>query len=230
MPLFSRPVPIPPQPRGRSAVRENDSLAALVETRSVVQKIDSFLRQFSIKQVNSADGRILNVLGSDVGFEEVGTSESAPFQIQTKNAGTSEDPVWKAGVTSGSLFLSPKWDDRKTISGLLNDDLTVGWNDLLANDAFWLELVWTGITLSASIKSFGASGEWSDFADMVEFASSSSPAQTKAKFPIGYSIADSEGNPSITQSLHSNLLLTNACFAGKACLYPRPFDLEPYIT
>lgn len=83
MPLFTKPVPIGPLPRGRDAVRENDSINALVETRSVLEKVVSFLGGYSNKTIQGADGKIYNVLGNDAGEgESISTDISyQPFQL-----------------------------------------------------------------------------------------------------------------------------------------------------
>ena len=159
------------------------------------------------------------------------TEPSCPFQIIVKNNGTHSSPVWQAGVLSGSLYKSANWEDRQTVTGLLDDAQTTGWFDVILEDCIWLEITWASGTMSATIHSWGQGDSWDDFAAMVVFASDASPAQTKALFPIGFTHASTAGvpTPEVTQSLCSDLLLANACFKGKACRYPKPYEVKPYL-
>ena len=142
-----------------------------------------------------------------------------PFQILTKLEGS----TWKAGVAAGTLLLSPAWNNKQAITNLLSADKTTGWFNVSSADSIWLEIAWSGATISScAIKSFGHGDTWSDLSQTVAFASSSSPAQTIARFPIGYITSASSGKPIITQSLKTSLQLTRAVHQGKACLYPRP--------
>jgi len=157
MALFSQPVPIAPSPRGRAAVREGDTIIALTETRTVLKKIDAFLRSFGVNSITSADGKIYNALSRVAGAGPAGAiALDHPWRITMKMMpGT--PPVMKFGVSFRSdVYDGISWE-KSTVTGLFTTDSPTdddaGWHNAATGFVFlWGQLNDSGVITSIEVK------------------------------------------------------------------------------
>lgn len=164
-----------------------------------------------------------------------GSSDAVhPFKIYIKNLGTEETPIWKAGVEyNSSLFKSLKPNDRQTITGLLSEDYSTGWFSLMANDAIWLgitfdvdaNITWAGIdswgqsdAFDIDVAAWVSTGGKKSY--VADDGSTTAPFHQTSRMLLGYTIAGSEGEPVLTQSVNSHLVLRNCLIDGRVCRYP----------
>lgn len=158
-----------------------------------------------------------------------------PFKIYVKNFGTvPATPIWKAGVEyNSSLFKSLKPNDKQTITGLLSEDYSTGWFDLITADAIWLGVIFdvnANITW-ARIDSWGQGNEfnidaaaWDDSAGkkpyVADDGAEEDPFHQTSRLLLGYTVAGNEGEPVLTQCVSSHQVLRNCCINGRAARYP----------
>lgn len=159
---------------------------------------------------------------------------SHPFQVILKNVGTAESPSWKGGVVyESSLYQSLKPNDKKAITGLLSEDKTTGWFDVIGNDCIWLGIVFntSGVITSANIDSWGQSDSfqidkaaWSGDNGYCEDDGGTPKKHQTSRKIIAYTIAGSGGQPILTQSMFKDQVLRNVCIDSRPAIYP--FDHE----
>jgi len=188
MALFSQPVPIPPHGRGSGAVREGDTIKALVETRGVIARISAFLAGFGVNTITGADGRMFDVLSKSAGGVPGitgGIPLDHPWTIRIKKI----DSSWKAGISHRSDVYDGMTWTKKTVTGLFTSDApqedNAGWIPVEAGFVYLkgtvdsegeitaINVEWGEAALSGIFRVKSAAGQQTEFAWVIGYLWSS---------------------------------------------------------
>lgn len=160
-----------------------------------------------------------------------GDSGDHPFKvtIRPKESGGFEA---KVNINS-SLMKSLRPDDRQVISGLDT------WFNCIANDVIWLGIVFTPGTStieSASIDSYGqgdvfvvSENAWSGNNGYCESDGADPPSHQTSRVMIAYTLAGSDGSPTLYQTCYTHLILRNVCIDLRGATFPFPAPYGPYF-
>lgn len=199
------------------------------------------LRQFSIKsRIIEAEPYNLDegpdgtqLVFEDEAGEPVNSSPiaRAPFKLYIRPKPGSEGN-YEGGIEYYSgLFDSLQPDDKLTITGLLSEDRATGWRDVIANDAFWLTVIFdsVGAVASATINSWGDGDEfnldepaWSGNDGYCEDDEGTPPVHQTSRILLAYTIAGSAGQPVPWQLVTSHLVLRDVVIDARYARYPFP--------
>lgn len=156
---------------------------------------------------------------------------STPFFV-TKRANPDSPGQFQAMVSSGDLLKSLQPSDNLTITGLNS------WFPLIANDVIWIYIVIDSYAAqSATIQSYGLGNNgfdptteaWDNEGGFVQDDAGTPPSQIAANCMIAESVPDAKGNPSITQKLFSNLIMTNCFLVFEPAIFPLPSPYGRYV-
>jgi hypothetical protein len=156
-----------------------------------------------------------------------------PFQVFLR-AKPSNAAITQAGVYyHSSLFQSLRPNDKYPITGLLSEDKSTGWFDLIANDAIWLGVTfdssgepdWAGIDSWGGDKEFKIDKEaWSNEKAYCEDDGGTPPIHQTSRKLIAYTTANDEGKPVLHQVMFRHQVLRDCNIDGRPARYP--FDHE----
>jgi len=158
------------------------------------------------------------------------STANTPFLVKTRK--NSQSGLWEAYVNFGDLLNSLQPDDNTTITGLET------WIPLDANDVLWIEITISNYSIiGATLHSYGlgdsefdpTAAPW-DNGGFVQDDNGTPPKQISASCIIAQSEPDTNGSPSVTQKLFSNLLLMACCLDGFPAIFPFPSPYGRYIT
>lgn len=136
-------------------------------------------------------------------------------------------------VYESSLYKSRRPNHKQAITGLLSEDRTTGWFDLINNDAIWLGIIFdsAGEITSAQIDSWGTSGEfdvtadaWSGENGYCEDDGESPPKFQAARKLIAYTIAGEDGKPIPHQVMSQHQILEDCVIDARYARLPIDYD------
>lgn len=152
-----------------------------------------------------------------------------PFLVLTR-AKPNVPAITQAGVIyESSLFKSLRPNDKKSITGLLDEDRENGWFDMIGNDAIWLGVTFdsSGVPDWAGIDSWGQSDTfeidedaWSENNGYCEDDGGDPAKHQTSRKLIAYSVAGESGKPILTQVMFHDQVLRNVCIDGRPARYP----------
>lgn len=160
---------------------------------------------------------------------------SHPFQVLQRPKPNVPN-VWQCGVVyESSLYLSLRPNHKQVITGLLSEDQTTGWFDIISADAIWLGIVFdgSGTPVSVGIDSWGQGDSfeidenaWSGNDGYCEDdGDAEAPVHQTSRKLIAYTMAGETGQPPVlTQVMFRDQVLRNVCIDGRPARYP--FDHE----
>lgn len=153
-----------------------------------------------------------------------------PFQVRVRQKPDAPGVYQWGVVYDSSLFLSRRPNHKQAITGLLSEDLTSGWSDMIASDAIWLGIVWNrdgditfcGIDSWGDGKEFDLEAEaWSGSNAYIEDdGDETDPVHQTSRIIIAYSVTGETGAPVLDQVLTSNLVLEVVIVDGRPAYYP----------
>jgi hypothetical protein len=118
--VFNTNIPMPPHPKDKyNPTREEGSINAQAETRSVLQRLINLLAPYQPTRIMEAErGEILEVLAKPYGMGEVVGAQMLPWDLIARPdpESTAENPPYLVTVQPGMLsgFLAVNWDDEFT--------------------------------------------------------------------------------------------------------------------
>jgi hypothetical protein len=160
-----------------------------------------------------------------------------PFKIFTRT-NPSNPLLFQARVYDKSDVLkSINLTDKLNVTGLTtyNTDGSVkesSWFSYISNDVIYL--TYTIGDASATIHSYGQGDSGFNPASTAGDASSviaiSGGTQTTWRIMLGYSLSDDDGNPVLTQTWNTHVLISNGCITGKGCVYDFTSPRGAYVV
>lgn len=200
---------------------EFDALKKQVESSKIRKGVGYRLRR-------NGGGTVL-----DIQPGKGGGSSSHPFKvfIGAKPVSEGQEPGengWQCHVTQGALFLSLKPDDVMAIDNLTLDDAEAPtYLTLLANDCIYLETTytddWSCTPETSEIKTWGESGTFDPTLEAWQenaYVEKADKAQTKSRVILAYTVAGDSGEPVLTQTTKTDLMLKGQIIAGNFALFP----------
>lgn len=107
---FMHPTPIEPGPKGKyQPTREGDTLKALGESKSVLERLMTFLAPYQPNNITDVSGRRFQVLAVDFGKEDV-VAASKPFQLVAFKDGATQKVKVLASTMAGDIPTTPSPD------------------------------------------------------------------------------------------------------------------------
>jgi hypothetical protein len=235
--VFNTNIPMPPHPKDKyNPTREEGSINAQAETRSVLQSLIALLAPYQPTRIMDAErGEIVEVLAKPYGMGEVVGGATHPFKIVTRTGTGNNPPTYGGVVNSSLLFTGLGPDSTYNTTGLLGvsqDEDDPNWFTLSNGMLIYLEMEFngSGVLVDAAVM-HGTSSNFNTGANpwtskaYVEDDGATAPTPKKHKYSrklIGKAVVV-DGDYVIDQRMREHQVITNICVNGRPAKYPRPY-------